>query len=58
MMQTKVRTFGLVLSEVVIHMSFINLFHATGLFLYPLKTSENKRFSDVSGVIERDQWHE
>ena len=58
MMQTKVRTFGLVLSEVVVHMSFINLFHATGLFLYPLKTSENKRFSDVSGVIERDQWHE
>ena len=27
---------------------FINLFHATGLFLYPLKTSENQRFSDVS----------
>ena len=25
----------------------INPFHATGLFLYPLKTSENHRFSDV-----------
>ena len=24
-----------------------NPFHATGLFLYPLKTSENQRFSDV-----------
>ena len=24
-----------------------NSFHATGLFLYPLKTSENQRFSDV-----------
>ena len=26
----------------------LNTFHATGLFLYPLKTSENQRFSDVS----------
>ena len=25
----------------------INLFHATDLFLYPLKTSENQRFSDA-----------
>ena len=25
----------------------VNLFHATGFFLYPLKTSENQRFSDV-----------
>ena len=25
-----------------------NPFHATGVFLYPLKTSENQRFSDVS----------
>ena len=25
----------------------INPFHATGLFLYPLKTSENLWFSDV-----------
>ena len=26
---------------------FVNTFHATGLFLYPLKTSENLWFSDV-----------
>ena len=32
----------------------INPFDATGLFLYPLKTSENQRFS---GSIEREQWH-
>ena len=25
---------------------FINLFQATGLFLYPLNTSENQRFTD------------
>ena len=36
-----------------------NLFHVTSLFLYPFKTSENLRFSNVFGVgIERDQWHE
>ena len=35
-----------------------NSFHASGLFLYSLKTSENQKFSDVSGGIERDQWHE
>ena len=33
----------------------INSFHATGLFLYPLKTSG---FLMISGGIERDQWHE
>ena len=33
----------------------INPFHATGIFLYPLKTSGNQRFS---GVMKRDQWHE
>ena len=33
-------------------------FHATGLFLYPLNTSENQRFSDVFWGIERHQWHE
>ena len=26
---------------------WINSFHATGLFLYPLKTLENQRFFDV-----------
>ena len=25
----------------------VNSFHANGLFRYPLKTSENQRFSDV-----------
>ena len=33
----------------------INPFYATDLFLYPLKTSENQRFS---WGIKRDQWHE
>ena len=32
-----------------------NPFHATGLFLYPLKASENQRFSDISGGVEKDQ---
>ena len=31
----------------------INPFHATDLFLSPLKTSENLGFSDVPGGIER-----
>ena len=39
-------------------------FHATDLLLYPLKISGNSRlsvnlrFSDFSGGIENDQWHE
>ena len=33
----------------------INLFRATGLFLYPLKSSENQRLSNVSGDIERER---
>ena len=39
-------------------LALINTFHTTGLFQYPLKASENQRFSDVLGGIERDQWHE
>ena len=35
----------------------INPFHATGLFLYPLETSETFYFLMFSGGIERDQWH-
>ena len=35
----------------------INPFHATDLFLYPVKTSENQRFFDFSGGIKRGQWH-
>ena len=34
---------------------FLSPFYAIGLFLQPVKTSENKMFS---GVIENDQWHE
>ena len=34
----------------------INAFHATGLFLYPLKTSENQRFPDVFRGYR--EWHE
>ena len=33
----------------------LNPFHATGLFLYPMKTLENQRFSDVFRGIEGDQ---
>ena len=33
----------------------LNRFNATGLFLYPLKISENLRFSNVSGGVERDK---
>ena len=39
-------------------MVIINPFHATGHFLYPLKTSEDQRFSGVFRSIKRDQWHE
>ena len=31
----------------LLNLSYINPFHATGLFRYPLKTSEKQRFSDV-----------
>ena len=36
---------------------FFNPFHAIGLILYPLKTSENQRFSDVFREYRTDQWH-
>ena len=35
----------------------LNPFHVTGLFLYPMKISENLRFYDVAEVTERDQWN-
>ena len=38
--------------------SILNPFHATGIFLYPLKKSENLWFSDALRGIEKDQWHE
>ena len=31
-----------------------NSFHATNLFLYPLKTSENQTFSDVFGGVWKE----
>ena len=51
----------MLLSVIILVMLIIGLnpFHATGLFRYPLKTSENLWFSDVfTGGIERDQWYE
>ena len=37
----------------------INTFPDIGFFLYPLKTCESDRFSDVfRGYRKRDQWHE
>ena len=33
--------------------NFINPFNATGLFLYPLRTSENQRFSVFRGYRKR-----
>ena len=35
----------------------INPFHATALFLYPLKTSENVWLMSA-GNIKRNRWHE
>ena len=32
-------------------------FYATGLFLYPLKTSENIWFVMYANGIEREKWH-
>ena len=39
--------------EMPVEISIFNPFHATDLFQYPLKTSENQRFSDVfQGVLK------
>ena len=35
----------------------VNPFHTTGLFIYPLKTSEYLWFFMFLGGIEKDQWH-
>ena len=37
-------------------MKYVNLFHATDHFVYPL--SKAVGFLMFSGSIERDQWHE
>ena len=34
----------------------INQFHSTGLFLYPLKTSQNQVFSDIFKGYRRREW--
>ena len=44
-----------VLGAIILNI-FINPFQANVLFLYPLKTSENLRFSDVFRGIEREYW--
>ena len=36
----------------------LNAFHATDLFIYPLKTSEKYDFLTFSGGIEKDWWYE
>ena len=36
----------------------MNPFHATGLFLNPLKNQKASSFLTFSGDVERDQWHE
>ena len=36
----------------------VNPSHVTVLFLHTLKSSENQRFYDALGGIERDQWYE
>ena len=36
---------------------FFDSFHATGLYLYPLKTTENLLLPDVFRGIERDEWN-
>ena len=33
-------------------------YHVAGLFIYPLKISENLWFSDVFRGIERDHWYD
>ena len=37
------------------HVTFLNLFHVTGVFLYSVKI-ENERLLIFLGSIERDQW--
>ena len=46
------------LQKVIKNVNIVNLFHATGLFLYPLKTPENQRLSDVFRHIEGKKWNE
>ena len=36
----------------------LNPFHVIGLFLYPLETAENQRFSDVFRGYRKNYWHD
>ena len=36
-------------THTILYIYHVNPFYATGLFLYPLKTSENQRFFDIFG---------
>ena len=44
--------------EIVTPVIPINPFHANVPFLYPLKMSENQRFSDIFGDMEIGHWRE
>ena len=51
--------FDLCFETLIVSLESINPFHATGLFLYPLKTSEKQKFLLMfSGGIERVQLHD
>ena len=39
-----------------INLKWVNPFHATGIFPYPLKILEKLLVVTFSGSIERDQW--
>ena len=43
---------------IISNVRFGNPFHATGIFLYPLKTSENLWFSDIFKGYRKKLWHE
>ena len=40
-----------------IERAFTDSLSTTGFFLYPLKTSEYRNFSNSFRGLERDQWH-
>ena len=44
--------------SMIIQYKAVSPFHASGLFIYPLKTSETHRFSDDFRGTERDQLEE
>ena len=46
---------GLLVRFFFLFFFLINLFHATGLFQYPLKTSKTQTFSNVYKGIVREQ---